>query len=66
MNEINDTYAMGVDPNPDLDRCSGSRVDAHTETDCGRIVVIGASHASRILGGLEALDLNTVNLTKPG
>jgi hypothetical protein len=66
MNEINETYAMGVDPEPDLDRCSGSRANITTEPDGGRIIVIGASHANRILGGLEAMDLNTVNLTKPG
>jgi hypothetical protein len=66
MNEINDTYAMGVDSSPDLDRCSGSQIYAQAEADCGRIIVIGAYHASCILGGLEALDLNTVNPTKPG
>jgi hypothetical protein len=51
MDEINETYAMGSDPNPDFDRCSGSRVNVQTETDCGRIVVIGASYATRILSG---------------
>jgi hypothetical protein len=65
MHEINDTYAMNLDEHPILDRSSGS--DMHDmNSSCGRIFVIGASHAKKMVGGLEILNMDIIDLSRPG
>jgi hypothetical protein len=65
MNEINEMYAINVDPEPVLARSSGSSGLAGRHSG-QKIVVIGASHAKRIAGGLVSSDFDTIDLTRPG
>jgi hypothetical protein len=66
MNKINDQYGLNLDPSPCLDRCSGSPLDSAPVTGTGKLIIIGASHTSRIVGGLAVHSQHIVNLTKPG
>jgi hypothetical protein len=65
MRELNDTFDANVTGKPDLSRSSG---DAHsmTEKTTDRIFVIGASHVKRMVGGLESLNMDIVDLSRPG
>jgi hypothetical protein len=64
MHEIADIYALNVELEPVLARCSVG--PASSKKNSGRIFAIGASHVSRIVGGLVALDMEIVNLSRPG
>jgi hypothetical protein len=68
MAEINDRHAINVNVNPHLDRCSGDFVFCeNTGIGTGtRIIAIGASHITRIIGGLAGCGLDVINLAKPG
>jgi hypothetical protein len=56
---------MNLDEHPILDRSSGS--DMHDmNSSCGRIFVIGASHAKKMVGGLEILNMDIIDLSRPG
>jgi hypothetical protein len=64
MHEIADIYALNVELEPVLARCSIG--PASSRKNSGRIFAIGASHVSRIVGGLVALDMEVINLSKLG
>jgi hypothetical protein len=68
MNEIIDRHAIDVNTFPHLDRCSGDHMFCDkVGTGTGmRIFAIGASHVTRIVGGLAECGLDVVNLAKPG
>jgi hypothetical protein len=68
MAEIKDCHAIDVNKNPHLDRCSSDFVFCdNTGTGTGtRIFAIGASHVTRIIGGLAECGIDVVNLAKPG
>jgi hypothetical protein len=57
MKEVNETYAINVDPEPVLARSSGSVGQARNHTG-QKIVIIGANHAKRIAGGLVSTEYN--------
>jgi hypothetical protein len=63
MHEIVDIYALNVELEPVLVRCSVG--PASSRKNCGRIFATGASHVSRIVGGLVALDMEVINMSKP-
>jgi hypothetical protein len=64
MREINDSFAMNLDENPDLERSSSQ---VYTSDDVQkRVFLIGASHVKRIVGGLVALNQDIVDLSRPG
>jgi hypothetical protein len=65
MTEIAEIYGIPIDKEPCLLRCS---VDQTTGTNSGegRIIIIGASHTGRMVGGLAECNQQTINLTKPG
>jgi hypothetical protein len=65
MNEVNEMYAINVDPEPVLARSSGSNglVSRHSGQ---KIVIIGASHAKRIAGGLVSSDFDIIDFSRPG
>jgi hypothetical protein len=68
MREIVDRHAIAVNTEPHLDRCSGDLVFSN-EGATGknsRLFAIGASHVTRIVGGLAECGLDIVNLAKPG
>jgi hypothetical protein len=68
MTEIVDRHAIAVNTEPHLDRCSGDHVfsdDIDTSKN-PRLFAIGASHVTRIIGGLAECGLDIVNLAKPG
>jgi hypothetical protein len=52
MNEIQGNIAVEIDCNPSLDRCSGDTVFYSQKNPTGRIFAIGASHVTRLVGGL--------------
>jgi hypothetical protein len=62
MFELNDLYAINVSVNPNLDRCSGNQTTAMESPTGSRIIIVGALHAARIMGGLEEYNLDIVNL----
>jgi hypothetical protein len=66
MGEIADEYAVDIQLAPVLDRCSGDLVFAETDPDQQKIIVIGASHATRLVGGLAEGGLPIINLARPG
>jgi hypothetical protein len=51
-----------------LDRCSGDLVFSNESDTCKnpRLFAIGASHVTRIVGGLADCGIDIVNLAKPG
>jgi hypothetical protein len=65
MQEVNDTFAMNVDTQPMLARSSGSDGPPTVESN-HRIVIIGGSHAKRIVGGLVSANQDVIDLTRPG
>jgi hypothetical protein len=65
MKEVNEMYAINVDPEPVLARSSGSVGQARSHTG-QKIVIIGASHAKRIAGGLVSTDYDIIDLSRPG
>jgi hypothetical protein len=65
MREINDTYALNVPEQPCLDRSSGV-TNSGSGKASGRIFTIGGSHVKRIVGGLESLNMDVVDLSRPG
>jgi hypothetical protein len=62
--EIIENYALNIDENPVLIRCS----ETETENKIGtvRIFAIGGSHIARLAGGLVCHDCEVINLSKPG
>jgi hypothetical protein len=68
MSELKDRHAIDVNKFPHLDRCSGDHVFCDTlSTGNGtRIFTIGASHVTRIIGGLAECGIDVINLAKPG
>jgi hypothetical protein len=66
MAEISDEFAIDVQLLPVLDRCSGDVVFEDPETNGQRLFVIGASHATRLVGGLAESGLPVINLATPG
>jgi hypothetical protein len=66
MGEIADEYAVDIQLAPVLDRCSGDLVFAESDPDQQKIIVIGALHATRLVGGLAEGGLPVINLAKPG
>jgi hypothetical protein len=64
MGEIADEYAVDIQLAPVLDRCSGDLVFAESDPDQQKIIVIGASHATRLVGAEGGLPV--INLAKPG
>jgi hypothetical protein len=66
MAEIKDRHAIDVNKNPHLDRCSGDFVFCDNTGTGTRIYAIGASHVTRIIGGLAECGIDVVNLAKPG
>jgi lysophospholipase L1-like esterase len=68
MLEIIERHAIQVNTNPYLECCSGDQVFSGTAGSGSgetRIFAIGASHVTRIIGGLAECGLN-VNLARPG
>jgi hypothetical protein len=65
MSEVNEMYAINVDPVPVLARSSGSGGLARRHSG-QKIVIIGASHAKRIAGGLASSDYDIIDLSRPG
>jgi hypothetical protein len=63
--EINENYALNIDENPDLTRCSDSGTGKNNGFS-GRVFAIGGSHLSRLAGGLVSQNCEVINLTKPG
>jgi hypothetical protein len=53
LHEIADIYALNVELEPVLKRCSGG---PSLKNSSGRIFAIGGSHISRIVGGLVSLN----------
>jgi hypothetical protein len=66
MTEIVENYAVDVDPYPSLERCSGDQAFADSASEASRLIVIGASHATRLVGGLAEYGQDVINLAKPG
>jgi hypothetical protein len=66
MNEIQGNIAVEIDCNPSLDRCSGDTVFYSQKNTAGKIFAIGASHVTRLVGGLAEHGLSVVNLANPG
>jgi hypothetical protein len=67
MLEINEQYGLDLDINPTLDRCSGAKNNKSNDGEPqSRLIVISASHANRLVGGLAENSQNIVNITKPG
>jgi hypothetical protein len=66
MQEISDETGIEVCKRPILDRCSSDTVFAEYDPGKMRVIIAGASHAARLVGGLAENGLQTVNLTKPG
>jgi hypothetical protein len=66
MSEIEATHIIETDKNPNLDRCSGDAVFIDNADVGGRIFAIGASHITRLVGGLAECGLDVINLAKPG
>jgi hypothetical protein len=66
MTEIAEIYGIPIDKDPCLLRCSGDQKTSGTNSDEGRIVIIGASHTGRMVGGLAECNQQTIYLTKPG
>jgi hypothetical protein len=52
LNEISETYAIEIDRNPALNRCSDDQVFYSKDTHDDRIFIVGASHTTRLVGGL--------------
>jgi hypothetical protein len=66
MREIREKHAIEIDLEPNLDRCSGDNVfPDHANSEC-RIFAIGASHMTKMVGGLAECGINVINLAKPG
>jgi hypothetical protein len=66
MREIREKHAIEIDLEPNLDRCSGDNVfPDHANIEC-RIFAIGASHMTKMVGGLAECSINVINLAKPG
>jgi hypothetical protein len=65
IRELNDTYDTNVTEKPDLSRSSGDAFSM-TENMADRIFVIGASHVKRMVGGLESLNMDIVDLSRLG
>jgi hypothetical protein len=61
MQEIAENYAIEIDQQPVPDRCSGDTV-SENERGESRMFVIGASHSTRLVGGLAENGLNIFNL----
>jgi hypothetical protein len=53
-------------PATSLDRCSGDTVFITQKNPTSRIFAIGASHITRLVGGLAEHGLNVINLASPG
>jgi hypothetical protein len=66
MMEIAETYAIEINPSPNLSRCNGDPVFDDSFNPEARIFVIGASHVVRLVGGLAEKGHNIINLAKPG
>jgi hypothetical protein len=63
--EVNKSFALNIDENPILDRCSETN-DGKQKSGHGRVFAIGGSHISRIVGGLVSLNCEIINLSWPG
>jgi hypothetical protein len=66
MSEITDTFAIKVDKNPVLDRCSGDVVFGGDDCVNSRVFAVGGSHIARLVGSLAEAGLSVINLAKPG
>jgi hypothetical protein len=64
--EISEGYAIDMSYVPVLDRCSGDQVFCDTDPGNMRLIMIGASHTTKLVGGLAELGFSVVNLAKPG
>jgi hypothetical protein len=62
--KINENYALNIEENPMLTRCSETTKSSGTGT--GRIFAIGGSHIARLVGGLVCHDYEIINLSRPG
>jgi hypothetical protein len=62
--EINKNYALNIDENPVLIRCSETEKESKVGTS--RIFAIGGSHIARLVSGLVCHDCKMINLSKPG
>jgi hypothetical protein len=66
MREIREKHAIKIDLEQNLDRCSGDNVfPDQSNTEC-RIFTKGASHITKMVGGLTECGINVANLAKPG
>jgi hypothetical protein len=65
FSEVNNKYALDMDLEPALTRCSGSQ-SSDKNTNSGRIFKIGASHIVKTVGGLMSSSFDIINCAKPG
>jgi hypothetical protein len=65
LKELIEPFTMDLEPEPILKRCTGNH-DTEKNAHTGRIVIIGASHVFRLVGGLGSLRRDIVNLSRPG
>jgi hypothetical protein len=56
---------MSLDEHPVLDRSSGSEAHAPDSQNI-RIIAVGASHIKKMVGGLETLNMDILDLSRPG
>ena len=61
LREINETYGLGLDENPNLERT----MDPIVVHDKGRLVIVGASHMNKVCREIVT-DHEVVNLAEPG
>jgi hypothetical protein len=66
MNEIGEKFAVPVDLQPNLDRCSGDTVFCKESNNTSRVFEIGGSHITRLVGPLAESGVSIVNLASPG
>jgi hypothetical protein len=55
-----------VDRNPALNRCSDDQVFYNRDSEDARIFIVGASHTTRLVGGLAEKGFNVVSFAKGG
>jgi hypothetical protein len=62
--EVKENYALNIDKNLVLTRCS--ETDNSKKNSTVRIFAVGASHIVRLVGGLVCHNCEVINLIKPG
>jgi hypothetical protein len=65
LSELNAKFALQLDPSPILDRsCQTTTDDPDKTRPC--VVLVGASHAMRLIDHMESANLRVVDSTMPG